>query len=147
MSVKKIVSPKVAEVPGGIYSNCLIVGNQIFLSGLTASGVETKLNLKSDGNTIGGDDPKEQCRVILTKIQNLLQAAGSHMSDIVKMTYYVTDLERCHPAIQAVRPEFVSGTVMPCSTLVEVKRLRNPDWLMELDVWAVKGANRPGQHV
>lgn len=147
MPVKKVTSPEVAEVPGGIYSNCLIVGDQIFLSGLTASGPEAKLSLRSDGNTIGGCDPREQVRAILTKIKSLLHAAGSDMSDIVKVTYFVTDLEKCHPAIQEVRPEFLSGAVMPCSTLVEVKRLRNPDWLMELDVWAVRGANRPGQHV
>jgi enamine deaminase RidA (YjgF/YER057c/UK114 family) len=145
MLVQKITSPDVPEVLGGIYSNCLVVGNQIFLSGMTASGSETKLSLVADGNTIGGSDPKQQIRAILTKVKNLLEAAGSNLGDIVKMTYYVTDLKKCHPAIQEVRPEFISGSVMPCSTLVEIKGLRNPEWMIELDVVAVKGANRPGQ--
>ena len=147
MSAKKITCPNVPEVPGGIYSNCLVVGNQIFLSGMTARRAETKLSLQSDGNTEGGNDPKAQVRAVLTKIKNLLQAAGSNMGDIVKVTYYVTDLKKVHPAIQEVRPEFISGSVMPCSTLVEVKGLRNPEWLIELDVTAVKGANRPGQRL
>jgi 2-iminobutanoate/2-iminopropanoate deaminase len=147
MSAKKITCPSVPEVPGEIYSNCLVVGDQIFLSGMTASRAETKLNLEADGNTEGGKDPKAQIRAVLTKIKNLLDAAGSNMGDIVKVTYYVTDLKKVHPAIQEVRPEFISGSVMPCSTLVEVKGLRNPEWLVELDVVAVKGANRPGQHL
>jgi 2-iminobutanoate/2-iminopropanoate deaminase len=147
MSAKKITCPSVPDVPGSIYSNCLVVGDQIFLSGMTASRAETKLNLEADGNTEGGNDPKAQIRAVLTKIKNLLDAAGSNMGDIVKVTYYVTDLKKVHPAIQEVRPEFISGSVMPCSTLVEVKGLRNPEWLVELDVVAVKGANRPGQHL
>jgi 2-iminobutanoate/2-iminopropanoate deaminase len=147
MLAKKITCPTVPEVPGAIYSNCLVVGDQIFLSGMTASRAETKLNLEADGNTEGGNDPKAQIRAVLTKIKNLLDAAGSNMGDIVKVTYYVTDLKKVHPAIQEVRPEFISGSVMPCSTLVEVKGLRNPEWLVELDVVAVKGANRPGQHL
>jgi enamine deaminase RidA (YjgF/YER057c/UK114 family) len=147
MPAKKITSPHVPEVPGGIYSNCLMVGDQIFLSGMTASRAETKLSLEVDGNTEGGDDPKAQVRAVLTKIKNLLDAAGSNMGDIVKMTYYVTDLKKVHPAIQEVRSEFISGSVMPCSTLVEVKGLRNPEWVVELDVVAVKGANRPGQRL
>jgi enamine deaminase RidA (YjgF/YER057c/UK114 family) len=147
MSAKKITCASVPEVPGAIYSNCLVVGDQIFLSGMTASRAENKLSLEVDGNTEGGNDPKAQVRAVLTKIKNLLDAAGSNMGDIVKVTYYVTDLKKVHPAIQEVRPEFISGSVMPCSTLVEVKGLRNPEWLVELDVVAVKGANRPGQRL
>jgi enamine deaminase RidA (YjgF/YER057c/UK114 family) len=137
----------VPEVPGAIYSNCLVVGDQIFLSGMTASRAETKLSLEVDGNTDGGNDPKAQVRAVFTKIKNLLGAAGSNMGDVVKLTYYVTDVKKVHPAIQQVRPEFISGSIMPCSTLVEVKGLRNPEWLVELDVVAVKGANRPGQRL
>jgi enamine deaminase RidA (YjgF/YER057c/UK114 family) len=123
----------------------LVVGDQIFLSGMTASRAESRLSLEADGNTEGGSDPRAQVRTVMGKVKNLLLAAGSSMADIVKVTYYVTDIKKVHPAIQEVRPEFISGSVMPCSTLVEVKGLRNPEWLIELDVVAVKGANRPGQ--
>ncbi len=145
MAATKIISPDVPEVPGGIYSNCLVVGDHIFLSGMAAHRAETKLHLDANANTEGGSDPKGQLRAIFRKVKSLLEAAGSNMGDIVKMTYFVTDLKKVHPAIQEVRPEFVSGSVMPCSTLVEVKGLRNPEWLVELDVIALKGANRPGQ--
>lgn len=146
MSATKVISPEVPEVPGGIYSNCLVVGDHIFLSGMAAHRAETRLHLEANGNTAGGTDPKGQLRAIFAKVKCLLEAAGSNMGDIVKLTYFVTDLKKVHPAIQEVRPEFVSGSVMPCSTLVEVKALRNPEWLVELDVVALRGANRPGQH-
>jgi 2-iminobutanoate/2-iminopropanoate deaminase len=145
MPAVKVTTPDVPEVPGGIYSNCLIVGDHIFLSGMAAHRAETKLHLEPNDNTDGGSDPKGQVRAVFNKVKSLLEAAGSNMGDIVKLTYFVTDIKKVHPAIQEVRPEFVSGSVMPCSTLVEVKGLRNPEWFIELDVVALRGASRPGQ--
>lgn len=132
MSIRKITHPAVAEPSGGIYSNCLVVGNQVFLAGMTAGD--------ATGKAIGGDDMGAQARACFTKIKHLLEAAGSSMADIVKVTMYVTDIAR-RAELAPVRKEFFTGN-LPCSTLVEVKALVTPDLLIEIDAVAIIGAWR-----
>jgi len=132
MPVRKITTPAVPEPPGGIFSNCLIVGDQIFLSGITASG--------PDGKPVGGADMYAQSKAVLGKIQHLVEAAGGTVADIVKMTVYVTDIAQ-RPAFGKARAEFF-GEPKPCSTLVEVKGLVAPDLLVEVDAVAIRAASR-----
>ena len=40
MAIRKITTPDNPEPPGGIFSKCLVVGDQIFLAGMTAGGKE-----------------------------------------------------------------------------------------------------------
>jgi 2-iminobutanoate/2-iminopropanoate deaminase len=124
MSLRKVTTPHVPEPAGGIYSNCLVLGDQIFMAGQTASG----------------DGMEAQARAVFAKINKLLEAAGATMADIVKMTVYVTDISK-RPEFGKVRNELFPGT-KPCSTLVEVKGLASPDWLVEVDVTAIRGAGR-----
>jgi 2-iminobutanoate/2-iminopropanoate deaminase len=124
MKVRKVASPQVPEPPGGIYSNCLVLGEQIFMAGQTAAG----------------EGMEAQARAVFGKIRHLLEAAGGSMSDIVKMTVYVTDMA-LRPEFAKVRNEVFPGT-KPCSTLVEVGALAGPDLLIEVDVVAIRGADR-----
>lgn len=133
MAIRKITTPAVPEPPGGMFSNCLVVGNQVFLSGMTASG--------PDGKAIGGDSMEGQARAVLAKIGRLLEAAGASMADVVKLTIYVTDIAR-RAEIGTARGEAFPGQ-KPCSTLVEVKGLVAPDLLIEVDAVAIIGAARP----
>ena len=132
MAIRKVTTPAVPEPPGGIFSNCLVVGDQVFLSGMTASG--------PDGKAIGGDSMEGQARAVLAKIGRLLEAAGASMTDIVKLTVYVTDIAR-RAEIGKARAEAFPGE-KPCSTLVEVKALVAPDLLIEIDAVAIVGAAR-----
>jgi 2-iminobutanoate/2-iminopropanoate deaminase len=132
VKVRKVTSPQVPEPPGGIYSNCLVLGDQIFIAGQTAGG--------PDGKAIGGDSMERQARAVFTKIKALLQAADGDMSDIVKMTVYVTDMA-LRPDFGRVRNDVFPGT-KPCSTLVEVSALAGADYLIEVDVVAIRGAGR-----
>jgi 2-iminobutanoate/2-iminopropanoate deaminase len=124
MSLRKITTPKVPEPPGGIYTNCYALGDQIFMAGQTASG----------------NGMEAQARAVFTKIKDLLEAANASLADIVKMTVYVTDIAK-RPEFGKVRNEFFPGE-KPCSTLVEVKALAAPDWLVEVDVTALRGAGK-----
>jgi enamine deaminase RidA (YjgF/YER057c/UK114 family) len=130
MSMRKITAPSVPEPPGGIYSNCLVVGDQVFLAGMTASG--------ADGAAIGGADVYEQSRAVLAKVRALLEAAGSSLRDVVKLTVYLTDVSQ-RAAFGRARLECFDEP-RPCSTLLEVKALVAPDLLVEVDAVAVRGA-------
>ena len=133
MSVRKVTSPVVPEPAGAIYSNCLVLGDQIFIAGQTAGG--------PDGKAIGGSSMEGQARACFSRIKSLLEAAGGGMSDIVKMTVYVTDMA-LRPEFGKVRSEVFPGNTRPCSTLVEVSALAGPDLLIEVDVTAIRGAGR-----
>ncbi len=130
MTLRKITTPAVPEPPGGIYSNCLVLGDQIFLSGMVASG--------PDGRAVGGADVYEQSKTVLGRIQALLEAAGASMRDVVKITVYLTDVTKRGDFGRA-RMEFFAEP-RPCSTLVEVKALVSPDLLVEVDAVAIRGA-------
>ena len=129
--VQRFVSPKVAEYPPGHWSNCLRVGDHIWLSGFTARDA----NLK----TIGGKGSAyEQTKTIFTKVKNCLEEAESSIGDVVNMTIYVTDIAD-NKEVWRARQEFFTGD-FPCSTLVEVSGLADPDILVEITCQAMAGS-------
>ncbi len=132
MGIRKVITPAVPEPAGGIFSNCLVVGDQVFLSGMTASG--------PDGKAIGGNSMEAQARAVFAKIGHLVEAAGASIADIVKLTIYVTDVAR-RAEIGRARADAFPGE-KPCSTLIEVKGLVAPDLLIEVDAVAIVGAAR-----
>lgn len=124
MHLRKVTTPAVPEPPGGIFTNCYVLDKQVFMAGQVSAG----------------DGMEAQARGVFTKIRHLLEAAGGSLSDVVKMTVYVTDMSK-RPELGKVRAEFFPGD-KPCSTLVEVKGLALPEYLIEVDVTAVLGTGR-----
>jgi len=128
---QRFISPHVAEYPPGHWSNCIRVGDAIYLSGFTSRG--------SDLKTIHGiNDAYEQTKVIFTKIKHCLEAAGATMSDVVNMTIFVTDIA-LNKDVWRARQEFFTGD-FPCSTLVQVVALGTPEILIEIQVQAHAGS-------
>ncbi len=88
-----------------------------------------------DGHTVGAGDIRAQTRQTLANIQAVLSSVGGEMSDIAKVTVFVTDMSTLAD-IHAVRSEFFDPPY-PASTLVEVSRLVNPEWMIEIEAVAV----------
>ncbi len=131
MTIQRIISPAVAEAPPGLWSNCLVVDKTAYFSGLTARA--------KDQTTIEGTDEYEQTRVILRKFEALIQAAGGRMSDIVKLTIYVTNIANRQKVWDA-RKEFFHGNFPACA-LVEVAGLASAEILVEIEGIAHLGAS------
>ena len=129
MPKKRIVSPKVTEPPPQTWSNCLKLGNQVFVAGMTC---------REGATIVGGASMYEQSRATFAKIANLLKAAGAAMDDVVKLNIFVTDISRREEVWKA-RREFFSGDY-PVSTLVEISALAVPELLVEIEAQAVIGA-------
>tara|TARA_R110002073_G_scaffold58647_1_gene148453 strand:+ start:639 stop:1028 length:390 start_codon:yes stop_codon:yes gene_type:complete len=125
---RRVTSPDVAEPPPETWSNCLVAGNTVYIAGLTARD--------AGGSASGGDD-EAQARGIFTKIKALVEAAGGEMTDVVKITVYVTDIRRREQVWKA-RKEFFEGN-FPISTLVEVSKLADPAITVEIDAIAILG--------
>jgi len=128
---KRISSPHVPEPPPQTWSNCLVVGNQIFIAGMVAR----------DGTTvIGGDSMYEQARAVFAKIKHLIEAAGGRMDDVVKVLIFVTDIKRREEVWKARREVFTGD--FPVSTLVEVRALAAPELLVEVEAIGILGAGK-----
>ena len=128
--IERIHSDQVGEPPAETWSNCLCVGNQVFIAGMTARSAEF--------DRIDGAGAYQQAHVIFTKIKHLMEAAGGAMADIVKVNIFVTDINQRQEVWRA-RREFFTGN-FPVSTLVEVSALALPDMEVEVEAVAILGA-------
>lgn len=126
---KSIHSPQVPDPPPQTWSNCLVVGNQVFIAGMTA---------RTGTEIVGGSSMYKQAQAIFAKIKHYMEAAGGCMDDIVKVDIFVTDILRREEVWQA-RREFFTGD-FPVSTLVEVRALAIPELLVEIEAVAILGA-------
>jgi enamine deaminase RidA (YjgF/YER057c/UK114 family) len=61
---------------------------------------------------------------------------GGTMNDIVKLGYFIKDLERIDE-VRLVRDKFINQEHPPASTLVEIKSLFRPEFLIEIEATAI----------
>ena len=128
--MRRVTSPHVAEPQPETWSNCRVIGDQVWISGMVSG--------YGDDVIAGGDDMYAQARLIFEKIEHMMRAAGGAMADIAKVVIFVTDIARREEVWRA-RAEFFEGD-FPCSTLVEVAALARPGLLVEIEAQGVLGA-------
>ena len=79
----------------------------------------------------------DQTRVIFERMKYIMECEGGTLSDVVKITSYVTDLsESAKSETQIVRQEYF-GEDLPASTRVQVAGLDGPNLLIEIDAIAI----------
>jgi len=122
---QRVRADAVAEPATATWSNCLRLGNEIALSGMTAAPAIR------DGAVL---DAHAQARVVLGKVQALVEAAGGHLGNLYKLVIYVTDIADKDAVARARREVFRAP--YPCSTLVEVRALVMPELKVEIDAFA-----------
>lgn len=109
------------------YSRAVRVGNLVFITGTTAIG--------PDGKLVGAGDAYAQTVQILRNIEAVLARAGGAMRDVVRTRIFVTDIGRWQEIGRAHREFF--GDIRPCATMVEIRRLIDPEMLVEIEADAV----------
>jgi enamine deaminase RidA (YjgF/YER057c/UK114 family) len=109
---------------------------------VTASGrlvaVSGQLALDEDGKPVGEGDPAAQARQVFENLRRCLTAAGAGFHDVVKLTYFVTDMAHM-PAIRAARAAHIPDDRLPAASAVQVAALVAPEFLMEIEALAVVG--------
>jgi 2-iminobutanoate/2-iminopropanoate deaminase len=99
--------------------------------------VSGQLARDKDGQIVGAGDMRAQLRQTLENVKAALEAAGASLSDLVRTNTYVTDIDEYFKHTD-VRMEYYS-LAMPTSTTVEVRRLAQPELLVEIDAIAAVG--------
>ncbi len=87
------------------------------------------------GHIVGKGDFAAQARQVMKNLQGMVQAGGGTLADVVKLTFYLTDV-RYRPDLVPIREEFF-GPKLPASTLITTPALAHPDYLLEIEAVAV----------
>lgn len=115
--------------PANGYSHAVAVtGTMLLISG--------QLPLDAEGRLVGYDDAGEQTRQVFRNIATVLAAAGATMTDVVKVTVFLTNMADL-AAFRAARDEFVDPARPPASSLVQVSGLVHPAVRVEIEAVAV----------
>ncbi len=107
----------------------VIAGNTIYLRGQCPQDLDTSVSVATG-------DPAGQAEQVMRNIDTLLRECGSALDHITKATVYLTDI-RHRELVYRVLGRWLKG-VFPVFTGLVVVALARPEWVVEVDIIAVK---------
>ena len=112
MEITQVLTPN-APKPGGHYSQAVVYNGLVFVSGLLPIDPNT-------GEKLTGpiEQQTEQC---LKNISEILKAAGSDLSRVLKMTVFISDVEYWGPVNEVYSR--IMGEHRPARAVISVKEL------------------------
>ncbi|MBQ0863934.1 RidA family protein [Streptomyces smyrnaeus] len=123
-----IIAPQ-GLAPGNGYSHLVIAEGRL-------AAISGQIALDADGKVVGEGDPEAQAEQVFANLERCLREAGAGFTDVVKFTFFVTDLS-VMPALRAVRDRYLDPERLPASSAVQVAGLIRPELLMEVEAFAV----------
>jgi len=128
---KEIFNPESVPRPLGPYSQGVVTtgGKLVFISG--------QVPQDASGNLAGKDDLETQTKQVFANLVRMIEVVGGTVANIVKITIFMVKVtpQACE-ILGRVRRELWRGD-FPASTLVEINRLASPDFLIEVEAFAV----------
>ncbi|MCI4317469.1 MAG: RidA family protein [Thermoplasmata archaeon] len=109
------------------YSRAVRVREHVYVSGTTATNGE--------GQVVGAGDAYAQTRQAIANIETALLHVGATLKDVVRTRMFVTRMADWEQVGQAHAESF--GASPPASTMVEVRRLVDPEMLIEVEADAI----------
>lgn len=123
---KEIIHTTKAALPGGAYSQAVKAKGFVFVSGTVGVDPESE-KLVEPGNMIA------QTKQTFNNLEAVLEASGSSLENVVKVTAYIDDLDSFDDFNETYSSYFKE---LPARSTVEVGRLPK-GMTVEIDVIAV----------
>ena len=123
----RLIDSTRAPTPPGPFSHASVVGPFVFTAGMGGLDPAT--------GEVVSDDLREQTRQAMRNTLAILEDAGASVTDIVKVTLYLTDMAD-YPLVNAIYEECM-GQHRPARTCVAVSALPVREW-MKLDAVAIR---------
>jgi enamine deaminase RidA (YjgF/YER057c/UK114 family) len=127
MTRKLISSGSPFEATAG-YSRAVVRGDWCFVAGTTGPDPDTR---------VMPDDVVDQTRNAFRIIEAALDEAGFALRDVVRATYYITDVAYFDQMTPVLGAKF--GDIRPAATMVVVAGLIQPEMKVEIEVTAFRG--------
>jgi len=125
----KMLNPKTTAAPSGVYSHGVEApanARWLYVAGQTG--------VKPDGSVPA--TLEEQTEAVWQNILAVLDAAGMKITDVVKITSFLTRAEN-FAKFAPIRAKYL-GAHRPASTLLIVSALARPEFLVEVEAIAAK---------
>ena len=125
-SLQRVNPPGLSTPP--TYSHIVRAGNTVYLAGQVGANAQ---------GTVVGPGMKEQTEQVLANLGIALKSQGLDASHVAKINIYVTSIDEFRaPDVAALRTKFF-GNTRPASTLVQVVRLADPAYKVEIEAIAI----------
>jgi 2-iminobutanoate/2-iminopropanoate deaminase len=131
--MNQIIQKSKAPAAIGPYSQGIKAGNFIFMSGQIAIDAIT--------GEVEGNDINSQTKQIFKNIEAILKEAGANLSDIVKTTVFLKNMDDFSLFNEVYKLYFINS--FPARSCVEVSRLPK-DVLIEIEMVAVISSTNTG---
>jgi enamine deaminase RidA (YjgF/YER057c/UK114 family) len=95
-------------------------------------------SLDENGEPLHEGDMDAQIGTALDNLETVLKQAGFELSDVVRLNYYVTDLDAFTQAGQVYGQRLADAGCRPASTLLRVAGLAFPQLMVEIEATAVR---------
>lgn len=113
------------------YARAVRMGPAIEISGCAPAA--------ADGSTVGEGDVYEQTRQCLRVIGEALAGVGAGFDDVTRTRIFTTVPRRWREIGRAHREVF--GAIKPATSLVGVRGLLDPKWLVEIEASAYRASD------
>ncbi|MGC5327976.1 RidA family protein [Brevibacillus sp. SYSU BS000544] len=103
-------------------------GRTIYVSGQVA--------MNQNGELVGAGDLAAQTKQVFENIKAALEASHASFDDVVKLTFFLTDFSQIQ-IVRDIRDMYINTKNPPASSAVEVSKLVNEQFLIEIEAIAV----------
>jgi len=115
-----------------------------YVQAIETSGAERVLHcagqtsVDADGQPMHEADMSAQVMQALDNLQTVLHEAGFSLADVVRLNYYVTDVDAFFQAGEVYGPRLAQAGCRAAGTLLGVSRLAYPELLVEIEATAAQ---------